>query len=85
MAHSHPKTIEGQLVLKGKFGFVLSEKPGVADIYVQGDTLRLAMNGDRVAVKISPSSEPSRPEGEIVRVISRARANVVGIFQKIRG
>ncbi|MBI4063958.1 MAG: ribonuclease R [Elusimicrobia bacterium] len=82
--HFQAKTIEGQLVLKGKFGFVLSEKTGVPDIYVQGDTLRLAMGGDRVAVKLSSSSDPSRPEGEIVRVVSRARSSVVGVFRKIR-
>ncbi|MEK6543462.1 MAG: ribonuclease R [Elusimicrobiota bacterium] len=74
--------VEGQLVLKGKFGFILSEKPGIADIYVQGDSLRLAMNGDRVLVRLIPSSEPPRPEGEIVRVVNRVRSNIVGIFRK---
>ncbi len=85
--HNHPshRTVEGRLVLKGKFGFVISEQPGVPDLYVQGESLRLAMNGDRVAAKVSPSSSPARPEGEILRVIQRARENVVGIFQKIRG
>ena len=80
----HGPAIEGQLVLKGKFGFVLSEKPGVPDIYVQGETLRLAANGDRVAVKLVPSSDPSRPEGEIVRVVLRARESVVGVFHKVQ-
>ncbi len=85
LVHSSAKTIEGQLVLKGKFGFVLSQTPGVADLYVQGDSLRLAMNGDRVEAKLAPSSQPSRPEGVIIRVVKRARENVVGIFRKIRG
>jgi ribonuclease R len=77
----HAETVEGKLSLKGKFGFVISEKPGVPDTYIQGPTLRLAMNGDRVAAR-STSSSGNRPEGEIVSVVQRARANVVGVFRK---
>ncbi len=69
------------MVLKGAFGFVLSETPGVPDLYVQGPTLRLAMNGDRVTAKPTPSSG-NRPEGILVGVVERARSNVVGVFQK---
>ncbi|HOW28890.1 MAG TPA: ribonuclease R [Elusimicrobiota bacterium] len=81
--HVVSSTVEGQFVLKGKFGFVLSEKPGVPDLYVQGETLCLALSGDRVLAKVTSTSS-TRPEGIIVRVVSRARTTVVGVYQKVR-
>src|SRR5687767_9479276 len=40
--------VEGVLQLKGRVGFILAEGNKAADVLVEGPTLRLAMNGDRV-------------------------------------
>src|SRR4051812_21331325 len=60
--------VEGFLQLKGKFGFVLSEDPKVGDVMVQGPTLRLAMNGDRVRARVVSGPDALRRSGDIVEV-----------------
>lgn len=78
-----PSLIEGILQLKGKFGFVLSEDPKQGDVMVQGPTLRLAMNGDRVRARVSSSAGAARRSGEIVDILKHARHSVVGVFQRL--
>src|SRR5688572_13934326 len=55
-AKPQEKFVEGKLQLRGKFGFVLSEQPGLSDVYVAGPSLRLAMEGDRVLVRVTSGS-----------------------------
>ncbi len=62
--------VEGELQLRGRYGFVLSEVPGQPDVYVTGPSLNQAMHGDRVQVRIIPGR---RREGAIIKVITRAR------------
>jgi ribonuclease R len=76
---------EGRLQLRGKFGFVLSEEPGLSDVYVDGQSLRLAMDGDRVLARVTSPGGTARRAGEIVRVLARARDTVVGAFARERG
>src|SRR6478752_4335698 len=75
--------VEGFLQLKGKFGFVLSEDPKAGDVMVQGPTLKLAMNGDRVRAKVTSGPEALRRSGEIVEVLSHSRQTVVGAFRRM--
>jgi ribonuclease R len=82
--------------VRGRFGFVLSEEPGTPDVYVGPETLRLAMDGDRVLVRVLPEGSGggrapaargggARRSGEILKVLQRARDTVVGVFQRLRG
>ncbi len=73
--------IEGRLQHKGRFGFVLAEKPGMPDVYVSGDSLALAMDGDRVRARLGPERGGKRM-GEIVEVVARARTTAVGFLRK---
>src|SRR3984885_10075137 len=75
--------VEGALQLKGKFGFVLSEDPKVGDVMVQGPTLRLAMDGDRVKARVTSEPDAIRRAGEIVEVLMHARQTVVGMFRRM--
>ena len=75
------QTIEGRLQHKGRFGFVLSEKPGEPDVYVSGDSLSLAMDGDRVRAKLGGERGGKRM-GEIVSVVKRARTVAVGFLRQ---
>ncbi len=75
--------VEGALQLKGKFGFVLSEDPKAGDVMVQGPSLRLAMNGDRVRAKVTSGPEALRRSGEIIEVLSHSRQTVVGAFRRM--
>jgi len=76
--------VEGRLQLRGKFGFVLSEQPGLSDLYVDGETLRLAMNGDRVLARVTSGPADKRRAGQIVKVLERARDTVVGVYKRVR-
>ncbi len=73
--------IEGKLQHKGRFGFVLSEKPGVPDVYVGMPSLSLAMDGDRVKVRVG-AERGGKKMGEIVSVVTRARSTAVGFLRK---
>ena len=82
----------GRLVAhRDGYGFVVPETPRrdiEGDLFIAPDHLSDAMHGDRVIARIerhdtrrihSPSS-PARPEGRVVRVLSRAHPTVVGVF-----
>ncbi len=67
------------------FGFVTVEGEP-QDIYIaEGNTLN-AMDRDRVQVSVlSQGDGDRRPEGKIVRILSRELKTVVGVFEKSRG
>src|ERR1039458_2963805 len=77
------RTVEGALQLKGKFGFVLSEDPKVGDVMIQGPSLSLAMNGDRVRAKVTSKPGEARRSGEITDVLIHSRRTVVGAFRRL--
>jgi ribonuclease R len=68
------------------YGFVIPDKPvpGVqGDLYIPRDSAEKAMHGDRVLARVAFVKPDGRADGEIVRVLRRAHATVVGEF-KIR-
>ncbi len=73
--------LEGKLQHKGRFGFLISEVAGTADAYVSGPTLSLAMDGDRVKVRLGGERNGKRM-GEIVSVLTRARTTAIGFLRK---
>jgi len=81
MARRGENLIEGKIQHKGHFAFLISEKEGGKDVYLSGKTLKLAMDGDRVAARIV-GSRGGKLSGEIVRVITRGRATMVGVLRR---
>lgn len=75
---------EGKIQHHGKFGFLLSDKPGQEDLMLRGPSLRLAMDGDRVQARITEGTA-ERPAGEIVKVLERARKSVTGVLSMKAG
>ncbi len=73
--------IEGKLQHKGRFAFLISEVPGQPDAYISGPTLGLAMDGDRVKVRLGGERNGKRM-GEIVMVVTRARTTAIGFLRK---
>ncbi len=66
------------------YGFVTPDQPveGLkGDIYIDRESARRGMNGDRVAVKIRRVERDGRAHGEIVEVLRRAHPSVVGEFR----
>jgi ribonuclease R len=66
------------------YGFLISDRPvaGVqGDVFLPPETVAKAMNGDRVVVRIGRIESDGRADGEIVKVLKRAHATVVGEFR----
>jgi len=80
-----PGELEGRIsVHRDGFGFVLPSLPLKAvegDIFIPPPFLNTAMHGDTVAVQLLRPPSEGRAEGKVTRVLQRAHASVVGLFQ----
>jgi ribonuclease R len=64
------------------FGFLISDAPDAEDIFIGRESMNGAWHGDRVIARLSPLSRAGgRMEGEIIRILTRATARVVGTFE----
>ncbi len=68
-----------QLTSKG-FGFILAENKDDKDVFIPPNAVMGAMNGDKVMARLNLARGTSRPEGEIIRIITRAHTRMVGTF-----
>jgi ribonuclease R len=75
--------VRGKLQAHAKgFAFLIPEDREHPDVYINAHDLNTAMNGDIVFVKVTARSQGGgRLEGEVVRVITRANSQIVGVFQ----
>lgn len=75
--------IVGRLDMSSKgFGFVVSDNPDEADVYISADAMHGAMHKDRVVARVHSGRQAGRrQEGEIIRVVQRANTQVVGDFE----
>jgi len=85
MTPTTERIVQGALQLKGRVGFVLSENPAQGDVLIEGPSLRLAMEGDRVEAEVLSVAPTGRRSGRIVKVIAHARNEVVGAFARLKG
>jgi len=66
------------------YGFLISERPieGITgDIFIPPDSAAKAMHGDRAIVRIARIEADGRADGEIIKILKRANATVVGEFR----
>src|SRR6185437_1676959 len=66
------------------YGFLIADHPvpGVAgDVFIPPESAQKAMHGDRVIVRIARIEAGGRADGDIVKVLKRAHATVVGEFR----
>ncbi|NLZ81633.1 MAG: ribonuclease R [Clostridiales bacterium] len=63
------------------FGFVSIEGED-EDIFIKESSVNGALNKDTVQIIILPESGGKRREGEVIKIISRGIAEIVGIYQK---
>lgn len=70
-----------QVHTKG-FGFLLPEEQDHPDVYIHANDMGGAMNGDVVLVRVSTRGPAGgKLEGEVVKVVSRANTQIVGVFE----
>lgn len=71
--------VSGRLQMNARgFGFVLREDE--PDIFIPAEAMNGAMHEDMVLAHVHSTDAKRGPEGEIVRVLSRRRARIVGTF-----
>jgi ribonuclease R len=65
------------------FAFLLPDDPTMPDVYIYGRDLNGAMHNDRVMVRLNHRryNGGQKPEGEVIRAISRANPEVVGTYK----
>ena len=68
-------------VTRGGQGFVVPEE-GKVDVFVPAARLGNAYDGDRVVARIERRRQGRNPEGSIVKILERARTQVVGLFHR---
>lgn len=75
--------VKGKLQAHAKgFGFLLPEDKDLPDVYIHANDMGGAMNGDIVLVRISSRSQAGgKMEGEVIKIVTRATTQVVGVFQ----
>ena len=83
LANAAKKTFEGTIqITKFKRGFV--SVPGLKeDVEIRTGATGFALNGDTVEIEFS--SRGRRPEGKVLKVISRGRKEYVGILKQMKG
>jgi ribonuclease R len=78
--------VSGRLTMhRDGYGFVIPDSEELrrrlnGDIYISPQNTGNAMHGDRVLVELRRERPDGRAEGQIVRVVGRAHATVVGTF-----
>lgn len=73
--HGHPRG----------FAFVIPDQPGAEDVFIGREALGGAWHNDRVIARLHPGGRSGgRPEGEVIRILERANARVVGTFETSR-
>lgn len=77
--------LRGKLQAHAKgFGFLIPDDRELPDVYIHAHDMGTAMNGDIVLVRVnSKSASGGRMEGEVVRVVSRANTQIVGLFKSL--
>ena len=78
--------VTGRLQLTSKgFGFVIPDNKGDRpDVFISPRALNGAMNNDRVMARVNYGVNGKKPEGEIIRIITRAHNKIVGTFFQSR-
>ncbi|GAB6928232.1 ribonuclease R [Paenibacillus sp. JCM 10914] len=64
------------------FAFLIPDDREHPDVYIHANDLKSAMNGDTVLVRISSKhNDGGKMEGEVIRIVTRAVTEVVGVYQ----
>src|SRR5690606_29420277 len=75
--------IRGRITGHAKgFAFLIPDEPGMDDIFIPPGDLHNALHGDTVLVRVSNTSSGTRREGEVIRILERGMAQIVGTYSE---
>lgn len=65
------------------YAFLVPDEEGMEDVFIPAEALNGAMHNDKAVARVNKKSvSDRRMEGEILRILKRANATVVGTFEK---
>ncbi|MGN0108271.1 MAG: ribonuclease R, partial [Hominilimicola sp.] len=68
---------------KGYFGFIICDDEDEEDVFISGDDMATALNGDKVLVRIDKAEKYfNHRQGHVIKVLDRHNKIVVGIIYK---
>ncbi|MDD3705060.1 MAG: ribonuclease R [Clostridiaceae bacterium] len=71
---------------KKGFGFLIPDNKDHRDLFIPAENLNGAMNDDRVIVRLTAGElGTKKSEGEVIRILKRANAKIVGTFESGKG
>ncbi|MFI2856264.1 ribonuclease R [Paenibacillus sp. JSM ZJ436] len=75
--------VRGRIQAHAKgFAFLIPDDREHPDVYIHANDLKSAMNGDIVLLRVTSQSHAGgKLEGEVVRIVTRAVTQIVGVFQ----
>ena len=79
--------IVGRLQMNQKgYGFVISDKPEISDVFIPANLINGAMNNDKVIARkdVIYGELRGKIEGEIIRILERANTEVIGVYENNR-
>ena len=69
-------------ITRAGHGFVIPDEGPQDDVFIPSSSTGGAYNGDRVVARIEKRRRGKNPEGTLVKVLERARSQVVGVFKR---
>lgn len=81
----HENNLEGIISVTGRGIGYISAEGYEEDIEIQKESLNTALNRDTVQVLVLPSKKDDRVQGRVIKVVSRARTEFVGVLEKEGG
>ncbi len=77
-------TLQGDLQVKTQgYGFLITPE-GQDDVFISQKNMSTAMHGDTVDVQLYAEAKGRSKEGRVVRIVRRARQNIVGTYEETR-
>ncbi|NLZ93422.1 MAG: ribonuclease R [Firmicutes bacterium] len=63
------------------FGFIIPDNPDIKDVFIPANQMSGAMHGDHVVARILKGGSGRSNEGEIIRILKRRSALIVGRYE----
>ena len=68
------------------YGVLVPDEPGQSEVFIFEKKLNGAMHNDRVIIRLyEQQGRDQRPEGAVIRIISRASRQLAGVYKQRRG